>query len=76
MREDRRLWAGARWVRVMVVVVMRLVRVLQLPVLANELFHFPFQLVYPLPLRLNQTLLVLNDGRQFFQIEDSFHWII
>lgn len=57
----------------MVVVLMR---ISQLPILADEILNLPFELVYPLPLGLNQTLLVLYNGGQLFEIKHGFHGVI
>lgn len=60
-------------VRMMVVILMR---ISQLTVLADQILNLSLQLVDPLPLGLNQTLLVLYNSGQFFEIKHGFHWVI
>lgn len=60
-------------VRMMVVVLMR---ISQLAILADQILNLPLQIVDPLPLGLNETLLVLYDSGQFFEVKHGFHWVI
>lgn len=45
----------------------------QVPVLADELVHPPVQLLYPAALSLDETLLVLDDGGEFPQVQNRLH---
>lgn len=70
----------AAWVWEMVMVIVVKVRMLllypdvpQVPVLTNELVHPPVQLLYPGTLGLDQTLLVLYDGGEFPEVQNSLH---
>lgn len=70
----------AAGVGVMMVVVVVMVRMLllypdvpQVPVLADELVHPPVQLLYPGALRLDETLLVLDDGGELPQVQNRLH---
>lgn len=74
--------AALRWVMVVVMVVMLRglldveVGVPQLSVLSDQVLHFALEVVDALALRLDQTLLVLDDGGELLQVQDSFHWIV
>lgn len=47
----------------------------QVPVFADELVHTPVQLLYPGALRLDETLLVLDDGGELPQVQNRLHWV-
>lgn len=87
MEVGRRLGTGApvsRVVMVMLLVVVIMLRGLldvevgvpQLSVLPDQVLHLSLEFVDALALRLDQTLLVLDDGGEFLQVQNSFHWII
>lgn len=90
MEVGRRLGTGAAVSRVVVVVgvvvvsVWRrrsglldvLVGVPQLSVLPDQVLHLSLELVDALALRLDQALLVLDDGGELLQVKNGFHWII
>ena len=87
MEVGRRLGTDAAVARVLVVVgvvvvLMRsrlldvVVRVAQQSVLADQVLHLALELVDALALRLDQALLVLDDGGELLQVQNGFHWII
>lgn len=86
MEVGRRLGTGAAvggvmlWGVVVVVVLSGLLDVVmgvpELPVLADQVLHLPLELVDALALRLDQALLVLDDGGELLQVQNGFHWII
>ncbi|GCC37607.1 hypothetical protein chiPu_0016111 [Chiloscyllium punctatum] len=45
-------------------------------VLLQELLHFQFQLVDPVPLGLDEGLLILDDGGQLFEVEHCPHRVL
>lgn len=47
----------------------------QVPVFSDELVHTPVQLLYPGALRLDETLLVLDDGGELPQVQNRLHWV-
>lgn len=70
----------AAGVGVMMMVVVVRVRMLllypdvpQVPVFADEVVHPPVQLLYPGALGLDETLLVLDDGGEFPQVQNRLH---
>ena len=67
--------AGVGVMMVMVVMVRMLLYpdVPQVPVLADKLVHPPVQLLYPGALRLDETLLVLDDGGELAQVQNRLH---
>lgn len=71
--------AGVGVMMMMVVVMVRMLLlypdVPQVPVLADELVHPPVQLLYPGALGLDETLLVLNNGGEFSQVQNRLHWV-
>lgn len=48
----------------------------ELAVLPDQVLHLALELVDALALRLDQTLLVLDDGGELLQVENGFHWVI
>lgn len=66
--------------RVVVVVLSGLLDVVaglpELSVLSDQVLHLALEFVDALALRLDQALLVLDDGGELLQVEDGFHWII
>ncbi len=67
--------AGVGVMVMMVMVRMMLLKsdVPQVPVLADEFVHPPVQLLYPGALRLDETLLVLDDGGELPQVQNCLH---
>lgn len=84
MRPGCWCWAAApRW-RWMLMLRLRLwllmlvvrMRISQAPVFSNQILHLPLEIVDSLPLGLYEALLVLHDGRQFFEIKHGFHGVV
>lgn len=48
----------------------------ELSVLSDQVLHLALEFVDALALRLDQALLVLDDGGELLQVENGFHWII
>lgn len=48
----------------------------ELSVLPDQVLHLALKFVDALALRLDQALLVLDDGGELLQVENGFHWII
>lgn len=84
LKVGRRLGTGAALSRVVVMVVVVVlgglpnveVGVPQLSVLSDQVLHLPLEFVDALALRLDQALLVLDDGGELLQVQNGFHWII
>lgn len=74
--EEKAAGVGVMVMVVMVSMMLLYPDVPQVPVLADELVHPPVQLLYPGALRLDETLLVLDDGGELLQVKNGFHWII
>lgn len=77
------LGTGAAVSRVVVMMVLMLSGLLdvvmgvpQLSVLSYQVLHLSLEFVDTLALRLDQALLVLDDGRELLQVKNGFHWII
>lgn len=69
--------AGVGVMMVVMVVVVRMLllypNVPKVPIFADELVHPPVQLLYPGALCLDETLLVLDDGGEFPQVQNRLH---
>ena len=48
----------------------------ELSVLPDQVLHLALEFVDALALRLDQALLVLDDGGELLQVENGFHWIV
>lgn len=71
--EEKAAGVGVMVMVVMVSMMLLYPDVPQVPVLADELVHPPVQLLYPGALRLDETLLVLDDGGELSQVQNRLH---